>query len=124
MVFFNGGWMPVGGTSAASPALAAITALQSSALAAVGRPRLGFVAPLLHSLARDTNETTEGIVVDVTLGSNDVHGVGVYPATPGYDLATGIGWVRQDELFDYLQRVEPTPPAPSPEDRVIPAFTG
>jgi hypothetical protein len=53
-----------------------------------------------------------------------VHGVGVYPATPGYDLATGIGWVRQDELFDYLQRVEPTPPVPSPEDRVIPAFTG
>ena len=124
MVFFNGGWMPVGGTSAASPALAAITALQSSALAAVGRPRLGFVAPLLHSLAQATNETTEGIVVDVTLGTNDVHGVGVYPATPGYDLATGIGWVRQDELFDYLQRVEPTPPVPSPEDRVIPAFTG
>jgi hypothetical protein len=60
----------------------------------------------------------------VTLGTNDVHGVGVYPARPGYDLATGIGWVRQDELFDYLQRVEPTPPVPSPEDRVIPAFTG
>jgi hypothetical protein len=96
-----------------------MTALQSSALAAVGRPRLGFVAPLLHSLAQDTDEGAEGIVVDVTLGTSDVHGVGVYAATPGYDLATGIGWIRQDELFDYLHRVEPSPVGP-----VAPAFTG
>jgi subtilase family serine protease len=116
---FDGVWRTDAGTSAASPALAAMTALQSSSLAAVGRPRLGFVAPLLHSLSQDTDEGTEGIVVDVTLGTSDVHGVGVYAATPGYDLATGIGWIRQDELFNYLHRVEPSPVGP-----VAPAFTG
>jgi hypothetical protein len=67
-------------------------------------------------MASDPDPAASGILVDVVLGDNDPHGVGVYDATPGYDLASGLGWVRQDALFDYLGRsgrdpVDPVPPA-------------
>lgn len=112
-LFFDGQWSFVGGTSLASPLLAASFALQSSALAARGEPRLGFVAPLLYAIASDPDPANSGILVDVVLGDNDPHGVGVYEAAPGYDLASGLGWVRQDALFDVLgQRgLDPIPPA-------------
>ncbi|MBU3702660.1 MAG: hypothetical protein FGM58_11505 [Acidimicrobiia bacterium] len=114
---YLGGWMPVGGTSLASPLLAASFALQSAARAARGEPRLGFVSPLLYSLAAD--ESMTDVVIDVVLGDNDPHGVGVYVATSGYDLASGLGWVRQDRLLAALDR-----PDPVPVDPVGPVFTG
>jgi kumamolisin len=115
-LFFEGQWSFVGGTSLASPLLATSFAMQSAALAERGEPRLGFVAPLLYAMASDPDPAASGILVDVVLGDNDPHGVGVYDATPGYDLASGLGWVRQDALFDYLGRsgrdpVDPVPPA-------------
>lgn len=115
-LFFDGQWSFVGGTSLASPLLATSFALQSSALAARGEPRLGFVAPLLYAMASNSDPATSGILVDVVLGDNDPHGAGVYQATPGYDLASGLGWVRQDALYDYLGRRDGDP--------VPPAFTG
>ncbi|MFM8897029.1 MAG: hypothetical protein ACKOE2_17085, partial [Actinomycetales bacterium] len=114
-LYFDGGWMPVGGTSLASPLLAASFALQSAARAARGEPRLGFVSPLLYSLAADPTATD--VIVDVVLGDNDPHGVGVYDAAPGYDLASGLGWVRQDRLLAVLDRSDPVDP-------VAPVFTG
>ena len=114
-LYFDGGWMPVGGTSLASPLLAASFALQSAARAARGEPRLGFVSPLLYSLAADPVATD--VVVDVTLGDNDPHGAGVYDAEPGYDLASGLGWLRQDRLLAVLDR-------PDPVDPIVPVFTG
>jgi len=114
-LYFDGGWMPVGGTSLASPLLAASFALQSAARAARGEPRLGFVSPLLYSLAADPTATD--VIVDVVLGDNDPHGAGVYDAAPGYDLASGLGWVRQDRLLAVLDRSDPVDP-------VVPVFTG
>jgi len=116
-LYYEGIWMPIGGTSMASPLLAASFALQSSARAARGEPRLGFVSPLLYSLAADP--TAADVLVDVVLGDNDPHGVGVYDATPGYDLASGLGWLRQDRLLAVLDRT-----GPSPVDPVVPVFTG
>lgn len=120
-LLFEGAWQPVGGTSLASPLLATAFALQSSARAASGAPRLGHVAPLLYSLASSADPAASSAIVDVVLGDDDAHGVGVYDATPGYDLATGIGWVRQDALFAYLN---PPAPDPRPIDPVVPVFTG
>lgn len=115
-LFFEGRWSFVGGTSLASPLLATSFALQSAALADRGEPRLGFVAPLLYAMASNPDPAASGILVDVVLGNNDPHGAGVYDATPGYDMASGLGWVRQDALFDYLGR--------HGRDPVPPAFTG
>lgn len=70
------GWFEVGGTSAASPVLAARAA---DSKAVVG-------ASYVYSDAATSYPTTTNIDYwDVTAGSNG------YPATTGYDLATGLG---------------------------------
>lgn len=109
---FDGEWATVGGTSAAAPLTATAFALQSSALASRGLPRLGFVAPRLGSLAASAEPAAATPIVDVVLGDNDAHEVGVYPATPGYDMASGFGWIRHDVLMATLAPDDPTPTPP------------
>ena len=113
-LYYQGVWLPVGGTSASAPLTAAAFALQSSARAAHGKPRLGLVTPLLYELAANGGADAQKVILDITLGNNDAHMVGVYPATDGYDLASGLGSVRHDELFDLL----------NPKDPLTPKFTG
>ncbi|WP_054969345.1 S53 family peptidase [Alicyclobacillus ferrooxydans] len=75
-VYINGTPTVVGGTSLASPlALGVWARLESS-----HGNHLGFAAPLLYA-----QYGTAGFH-DITLGDN-----GPYPATPGWDFATGLG---------------------------------
>jgi subtilase family serine protease len=76
-------WFGVGGTSAAAPLMAAITADANSYSMAHGGGRMGFANPFLYS--------TPSSFFDVTSGNNSITGSGLYPAGPGYDLATGLG---------------------------------
>ena len=88
------GWHVVGGTSASSPQLAALTALASQA---AGKP-VGYLNPLLYKLpARDfldivpqTFGTGDGVT---TLQDNSDYGTGIagMPTTSGWDLTTGFG---------------------------------
>ena len=119
LVYFDGGWILVAGTSLSAPLLASSFALQSSASVARGGPRLGFVSPLLYSIAASHEAAAASVIADVLLGNNDAHGAGVYAATPGYDLATGLGWIRQGELLTYLGGF-----APAPDEPVVPVFAG
>jgi hypothetical protein len=76
-----GGWLQVGGTSAAAPQWAALVTLADQGRALVGEPALdGFTQTLpdLYSLPA-------GDFHDIVSGDNG------YPAGPGYDLATGLG---------------------------------
>jgi kumamolisin len=77
----------VGGTSAATPLVAGMIALWTQQARAAGRPRPGFVPPLLYSLARRQTQA----FVDITQGSNALFGGTCCPARPGYDLASGWG---------------------------------
>ena len=77
----------VGGTSAATPLVAGMIALWTQQARATGRPRPGFVPPLLYSLARNQPQA----FVDVAQGGNALFGGSCCPARPGYDLATGWG---------------------------------
>lgn len=63
----------IGGTSASAPAWNGIWArvLQRN-------PTIGFAAPALYA--------AKAGITDITVGTN-----GLYPATPGYDLSTGLG---------------------------------
>lgn len=72
-VVVNGTDTSIGGTSASAPAWNGIWTRVLQA-----HPGLGFAAPVLYRNA--------GALVDITLGSN-----GLYAATPGYDLSTGLG---------------------------------
>jgi len=77
----------VGGTSAAAPLTAGMVALWAQAAKAQGRPRPGFVPPLMYSLAK----SSPGAFIDITQGGNALFGGSCCPARPGFDLATGIG---------------------------------
>jgi kumamolisin len=85
-------WQVIGGTSAAAPLWAAFAAIASELSQRQGGPTLGFIAPLLYQAARESNVYASGFH-DVTTGNNDFTGAnqGKYPATPGYDMATGLG---------------------------------
>lgn len=86
---------PVGGTSAATPFTAA-----NVALIAARHGRLGFLNPWLYSMAE--GPTYASAFSDVRAGTNQVVPVpGCCNATPGYDMASGLGapvfpeWLRQ-----------------------------
>jgi len=96
------GWVAVGGTSAATPLTASLVALVDQVNIGRGQPTLGWINPLLYSMAA-TDGGADGPFVDITLGTNAVFpGVTEYPATVGYDFATGLGSLLAGRLADAL----------------------
>ncbi|MFI5337754.1 MAG: S8 family serine peptidase, partial [Opitutales bacterium] len=87
-----------GGTSQAAPIWAGVTALIDQYLTRNNHHIVGFMNPALYDLARTT--PAYPAFHDVTMGTN-LH----YPATPGYDMATGLGtpdaWNLARDLLDY-----------------------
>lgn len=83
--YCGAGWMQVGGTSAATPLLAAMTADANSYSVAHNGSRLGFANPFFYHHAGGP------VFHDVTLGSNSILGSPTYPAAGGYDMASGLG---------------------------------
>ncbi len=83
------GWQDVGGTSAAAPVWAALLALANATGRCAGTP-LGFANPALYNAAATAYSADFN---DVTSSDNDMTGVngGLFPAGPGYDMATGLG---------------------------------
>lgn len=103
-VVLGANWLEDGGTSASSPLVASAFAVLSARERASGRPPLGPVNGLLYSLA----QTNPAALFDIVAGSNGynprVPGIN---ATPGYDMASGLGVPRFDQLAGVLP-----PPAP------------
>jgi hypothetical protein len=89
------GWLAVGGTSGASPLLAALTAdMNQRSLAQPGGTRLGFATPFFYAHQAD--------MMDVTTGGNDTKHLGVYQAGAGYDAVTGLGEPEVEDLVTDL----------------------
>jgi hypothetical protein len=76
-----GGWLQVGGTSAAAPQWAALVTLADQGRALLGEPALDGFTQTLPDLYRLPASDFH----DIVTGDNG------YPAGPGYDLATGLG---------------------------------
>ena len=100
---FLGRWAVFGGTSAASPAWAAIMALANQAN---GRP-LGFVNPQIYAIgALGTIFTRLSAFHDITQGNNAVCsglcGEDGYLAGKGYDMTTGWGTPDVTRLINAL----------------------
>lgn len=83
-IYSQGSWTVVGGTSAAAPLWAGIAALNNQYAAANGKGNLGQANPTLYKMF-NTSQTYSAFH-DVTSGNNLY-----YPATSGYDMASGIG---------------------------------
>ncbi|HUN30964.1 MAG TPA: S53 family peptidase, partial [Trebonia sp.] len=96
---WQGGW---GGTSASTPLMASIAALTSASpfCSAYHSGNAGVLPPALYSaVAADQSTIYSGsypqVIRDITSGNDDytVSGYtgGLYPATKGYDVASGLG---------------------------------
>jgi kumamolisin len=84
-----------GGTSAAAPFWAASMALIAQYASAHSHPSLGFVAPMLYQLAAAAQPYPP--FHSIVTGANR-H----YPATPGWNFATGLG---SPDVFDLARDV-------------------
>jgi len=98
----------VGGTSAAAPLWAGSTALINEYLQKQQKSRMGFANPVLYSLQNATQQFPP--FHDITSGTNLF-----YPATAGYDEASGWG---SPDIYniarDVAAGVLPPPPTPTP----------
>ena len=93
LVYYDGSWQGIGGTSAAAPLWAAFTALvDASSSCGDGSNPIGFANPLLYNAAASAYSSD---FTDVTSGNNDYtydeYTGGLYPAGVGYDMASGLG---------------------------------
>lgn len=84
----NGGWYDDGGTSAATPFLAASVALLHQAMLAEQNASPVVAYEWIWGLAASS---ANDVFDDVVLGDNDLFGVGCCTAGPGYDQASGWG---------------------------------
>lgn len=96
------GWQGTGGTSGAAPVWAALFALADASRDCAGT-LIGFPNYTLYALASQSQATYFN---DVTTGNNDFtpsgNTSGLYPATPGYDLASGLGTPKAAALAPAL----------------------
>ena len=94
-------WGITGGTSAAAPLWAAMTALANASQVCRGLT-VGFENPALYSIAGSAyaanfHDTTQGSPIsgdpnnDTWSGANPDNPSGLYPVQAGYDMATGLG---------------------------------
>lgn len=82
-IIYNGTAHLMDGTSASAPTFAAIIALLNDALIAEKKPPLGFLNPWLYSVKSGLRDVTHGAAT----GCNTTG----FPATVGWDAATGLG---------------------------------
>lgn len=83
-IFLAGKWSNIGGTSAVAPLYAGLMARINQQLATAGKPRAGFINPLLYA--------SPSAFHDITKGNNDLTGtLKVYDAGSGWDPCTGLG---------------------------------
>ena len=89
-VLLHGQVNQIGGTSWSAPIWAGFCALINSARVNASKPPLPFLNPLIYPLATSCFR-------DIQTGSN-----GIYHATNGYDLVTGLGVPNVQELVQAL----------------------
>jgi subtilase family serine protease len=90
-----------GGTSFAAPMWAAFLALANEKAVAAGGKPLGFINPAIYTIGLSSSYDID--FHDITSGSNG------YPATRGYDLATGWGSPNGPALIKTLTESSPVP---------------
>lgn len=83
-IYSAGSWTVYGGTSCAAPLWAGIAAVNNQYAAAKSKPALGQANPVLYQMFNTTQPYNA--YHDITSGKNLY-----YPATAGYDMASGIG---------------------------------
>ncbi|HZP07618.1 MAG TPA: S53 family peptidase [Terracidiphilus sp.] len=89
------GWFGIGGTSLSSPLWSAIIADHDS----LWHSRMGNANPLLYLLY---DFDAPGYFNDITGVHQTTNNNGLFPTTPGYDLATGIGTPKMGAIITLI----------------------
>lgn len=104
-IYFNGSWRSVGGTSASCPIVCGILAIVSEKRKLLKKPPLNTIMnhpndihKILYDLTKTNNYTK--YFYDVTQGTNSI-----YKANSNYDIPTGCGVLKADEICKYLQNL-------------------
>jgi kumamolisin len=111
------GWTSIGGTSAATPLMAAGIVLANQFAGERGQRPLGFLNPLLYRFG-ERPQSRHGVFRDVTEGNDDIgallpanvgggQALGCCGARPGYDWASGWGSPKVLALARAASRVTP-----------------
>ncbi|MGH9170306.1 MAG: putative Ig domain-containing protein [Acidimicrobiales bacterium] len=87
VIYYDGSWTGIGGTSAAAPLWAAFTALTNASSSCKGTG-IGFANPDLYDAAATAYSSDFS---DITSGNNDYTGSKGFSAGTGYDMASGLG---------------------------------
>lgn len=105
LTVFEGAAQPVGGTSAATPIIAAIIGRLNAYSLQLSGKTLGFVNVFLYQAAALNPATFR----DITVGRNNCGWNGCCPeafeAAPGWDAVTGLGVVDVAQLASTLKRM-------------------
>lgn len=83
VVYSNGSWWLVGGTSLSAPVFASVLTLINEDRLAAGKSTVGFIHPIIYQHPEAFN--------DVVVGDNPGCGTDGFPAAPGWDPVTGLG---------------------------------
>ena len=107
LIAFDGQQGPVGGTSAAAPLWAGFAAMANQQAAALGKPPIGFINPILYAIGRSAFYPSA--FHDILTGNNtNPSSPTNFFAGPGYDLCSGWGTPGGSNLINALV----TPPDP------------
>jgi subtilase family serine protease len=119
VIYNNGESNSFIGTSAGAPLWAGIVARANQQAAAYGKPSVGFANPALYAIGQSGNG---GVCFhDITNGNNtNAQSHNLYPASAGYDLATGWGTPNGSALINALAPPDTLVVTPSGAE----AFTG
>jgi len=96
VVYSNGSWWLVGGTSLSSPVWGAVLTLVNEARLAAGKSTVGFIHPILYEHPEAFN--------DITSGSNPGCNSTGFLAAKGWDPVTGLGSPNFPVLMDVLMK--------------------
>ncbi|KUJ15936.1 alkaline serine protease [Mollisia scopiformis] len=97
VVYSNGSWWLVGGTSLSSPVFASVLTLINEARLAAGKSTVGFIHPVIYQHPEAFN--------DITSGSNPGCGTPGFPAAKGWDPVTGLGSPNFPVLMEVLMGI-------------------
>jgi len=95
------GWVPVAGTSEATPLWAGTDAVMNQADGS-----LGFLAPRLYQIYETPSLYAEAFH-DITVGNNSFDGITGFSAGTGWDAASGLGTPNAAGLADALTHTTP-----------------
>jgi subtilase family serine protease len=93
LIYWDGGWTDVGGTSGAAPLWASLFALADSNQACAARGPIGFANPALYTAAGASAAEYAKTFNDITSGNNDLYDTNLmeFASGTGYDMASGLG---------------------------------